>query len=349
MKSKSFFITFLWLFLFLWLNTPVKASYQEINKQKLFGPLSSGAQYSPWIMHQPGWGSYLVYYCKNSIVNGVSTDRVWRIENFEGGANSSWINDQVVIQGTINSPDDLSCSPGIAIDQAGLWHMYYVTANRSAPMDLYLYHATAPFPGTSWTKKGRINISGLSQPTHLPGYFETPSPIFLNGKLYLYFIGTSGALFKTESTDGQNFSNLKQLSAPKPASHGRVTYVNGKYYYVYSKSPNNDFAPPKIIYLSISNDGENFPEGTELFRANGTGWDGTFVWSPHLFVDNQELRVYYAGNSLSNYNNWPENSSMGLRIFNMKTNISDLRQLLVSFTDIFAYNRLVGSFGQPSP
>lgn len=87
-------------------------------------------QYSPFVVHRPGTSSYVMYRCKNSIVNGVGRDRIWRSES-TGDGTGAFTNDQIVVAGSDEQQqDDLSCGPGVIVDSSGTWQMYYLTASR---------------------------------------------------------------------------------------------------------------------------------------------------------------------------------------------------------------------------
>jgi hypothetical protein len=213
---------------------PPSTSYQQLGKQiSLPAVPQDASQYSPWVMHEPGWASYLMYYCKNTPINGVYRDRIWRTESWTDGK-TNFINDQVVIEGQLHKEDDLSCAPGVVM-LGNKWHMYYVGADRDTPSVLYLEHAVADAPGLVWQKKGRV----LGTPQPFQGWLDTPSPIIQNGQIVLYFVGGSDQrLYKITSTDGDTFSAPVAVPSPQ-SSNGRVTYSNGTYYFVYSKDPSS--------------------------------------------------------------------------------------------------------------
>lgn len=316
MIRKKLILLFLGFYFLLTSEGSIYATYQESGKIKSFGPIGKYAsQYSPWVIHEPGWGSYVMYYCKNTVESGVARDRVWRIENW-GDGKTGWQNEMIVIDGTLNENDDLSCSPGIVIGNDGIWHMYYVAANRGENAPLYLYHATASHPGTSWTKHGQVQFDRFPQP--FPGYLETPSPLLINDQIVLYFVGDGGKLYKAVSDDGFVFSTPQELQAPDFANSGRVTYKDGVYYYLYAIDPTRRYLPPTEIYLATSIDGEHFSEGRLLMRSNGSDWDGGYLWTPHLLIDSPEWRVYYAGN-IGKYDWWGANTSIGLRWYRSLT------------------------------
>jgi hypothetical protein len=265
------------------------------------------SQYSPWVMHLPGWGSWVMYYCKNSSLNGVMHDRVWRTESWTGGANN-FINDAVVIDGTIGTEDEASCSPGVVISANGTWHMYYVTSPANSA-DTYIHHATAPSPGLTWTKVGRVG--GIPQPAPNDG-FETPSPILENGQIVLYYIW-NGHLEKASSTDGQNFTNIQTVGSVNFISHGHVTYDPPWFYFVYSTDPTHNNLPPTEIRFSgpVSNS-DAFASGNLLLQPTVGTFYSKYVWSPQLLLgsDGQPPRVYFAGNT-SDYLWWGGNGSIG--------------------------------------
>ncbi|MFC4160489.1 discoidin domain-containing protein [Chitinimonas lacunae] len=271
------------------------------------------SQYSPWVMHQPGWASYLIYYCKNAVIDGKDGDAVWRTESYSGGW-GEWINDQVVVRGTeIDAPDDLSCSPGVVIDGNGVWHMYYVVSPRTAPLDhLRLYHATAAAPGLVWHKHGEIVLPDRAS----LDYIETPSPFYLNGRIVLYYVGTGQTLYRAESEDGHHFSAPQPVPTPRPVSHGRVSRDEaGAWYYSYSTHPDDVYLPPSAIYLASSNDGLAFHDERPLFSAFGGEWDSIAIWSPMLWHNTSGFRLYYAGSKIPDGVWWGEGSILGVRDF----------------------------------
>lgn len=289
-------------------TTPQK-QYSQISSVQSLSPIGQYAsQYSPWVMHEPGWGNYLMYYCKNTELNGVYRDRIWRTENW-GDGKTGWVNDQIVLEApNAQSEEDLSCSPTVAIN-GSTWHMYYVAANRGTPGSLYLYHATAQQPWTTWTNRERVK--GIPQP--FTGYMDTPSAVSESGRITLYFVGSDYGLYRTTSDDGVQFANPIKTDAPS-ASHGRVTRSGNMYYYVFSKNSSNLYAPPTSVYLATSQDGIHFGTPQFLFSASETGWDGDRVWSPHTLVENDTLQIYYAGNS-GTYDWWGSNTAIGVRTF----------------------------------
>ncbi|MBD3362359.1 hypothetical protein GF362_01415 [Candidatus Dojkabacteria bacterium] len=280
----------------------------EISKHLVLAEIGEyQSQYSPWVMHKSGWKSYLMFYCKNTNIGGVSRDRVWRAESFDGGI-SGWTNEQVILEGELGEKDDLSCSPGVVIDQEGLMHIYYVTGDRDEDMVLYLYHATAPQPGVKWTKKGPVQ--GIPQP--LPGYIETPSPYLIDGQIVVYISAGSEGIYKISSVDGHNFTGLETVRAPR-AQAGRVQLYKDKFFYVYSKNEER-YKPPNKIFLSISNIDTSFPDGKLIMESNGKEWDALQMWSPHMIRVDALWRIYYAGNK-SSEGWWGANTSIGLREF----------------------------------
>lgn len=293
--------------------------FRELEKVKSFGPIGRyPAQYSPWVMHEPGWQSYLMYYCKGS-PDPNWRDRVWRNESWTDGK-TGWDEEggQIVIEGSAGADDELSCSPGVVIDNNGIWHMYYITAESKPDVPLYIYHATASAPGLSWTKQGKVGFEGGGQPLFGTNVFmETPSPFVKNGQIILYFIGDQGTLYRAESNDGYNFTRPIKTNSPLWAAHGRVFYRHGLYFYIFATKNFTCCDPPTEIYLSISRDGINFPKGKLLAKTDGVSWDGLYMWSPTLFFETDEImRVYYAGN-LEKIYFWGDNSSIGLRSYSL--------------------------------
>lgn len=266
------------------------------------------SQYSPFVLRRPGWGSTLMYYCKNTPIGGIYRDRVWRVEQFNG---EGWSNDQVVIEGqSTESDDDLSCSPGVVIDASGTWHMYYIAANRDRPMELFLYHASAAAPGVGWTKHGPIQ--GWSQPTSF--YFETPTPRLLaDGSIELTVAGDK--VYRSVSADGHSFSAPQTVPGPVSVQAGRVTETVGMgSLLVYAKG-----ALPNEIWLSNSTDGgSSYPPGSLLATSDGSGWDGHAMWSPQLRITgSDEITVYYAGTPRASSGWWGSGGSLGMRRYRL--------------------------------
>ena len=48
--------------------------------------------------------------------------------------------------------------------------------------------------------------------------------------------------------------------------------------------------------LSKSKDWQNFENPIELARSNGSGFDGSHMWSPDIIINGKETKIYYAGN-----------------------------------------------------
>ena len=280
------------------------------------------SQYSPWLVYQSGWGTKLLYYCKNSLVGDVATDRVWRAEL--SVSDSKILSNQVAISGALNTDEHLACSPGIVISKDGTWHMYYVTAplepNGAPSMELYMYHATSTNPGTSWKKLGKI---GGQFPQPYPDYLETPSPFYIDGKFVMYIVGNAnGALLKTTSTDGHNFTEPIKLNAPTSSNSGRVSFDGKYYYYVYSIASNTPDGTPNQIRLAVSTDGNNFTYNKTLFTSNGSGWDGLHAWTPMLDVSSDSSRLYYSGNlgPITAERWWGSNTTIGYRDITLTSN-----------------------------
>lgn len=293
-------------------------NYQISSKAKkvILTPVGNFAsQYSPWIISRSGWGTKLMFYCKNTLINGVASDRVWRAELDKN--NLSLLNDNLVIDGTRGTDDDLSCSPGVYIDSKNVWHMYYVTANRNDPLKLFLYHATSVDPGIKWTKVGKVT-GGFPQP--FPGYLESPSPILVNGEINLYYVGTNHKLYRSKSTNGYDFSSPEQINTPEGASSGHVIFDGGSYYYFYALNTAGVLQAPNTIRVSVSNDGKNFISKQTLVLSNGSDWDGSHAWSPTAEILNNVIRLYYAGNN-GTYANFVSNTSIGYQDFSV-TNAS---------------------------
>jgi hypothetical protein len=260
-------------------------------------------------------GGYLMYYCKWSLENGYNTDRIWRAESIDG---RTWTNRQFVYDGSTNggSPLDYqSCSPGIVI-VGSTWHMYFIGMGET--QTLYLHHATAPSPGIDWTWRGIVTAVGAQVECYSdPGCMETPSPLYdpVNDRITLYLLKSYAAsgywrrgLFKyTLLYDPYNpYNNANSIPTNVTgdlgdATHARVTYYQGVYYLVYSKSLRTAPGigdPPKSIYIATSISSNNFPPGNryilqkhQSFPNSPHTWDSLYMWSPHLIIKDGELWI----------------------------------------------------------
>jgi len=298
-----------------WFFTKVDAPMATLSNKSLLIPEVGryASQYSPYALSYPGWEGSLTYYCKLTNINGVSRDRVWRAEERDGVL----VDNRVVIDGVLNQIDDMSCSPGVIIDNNNLWHMYYVAAKRDASVNngLYLLHATAPPPGTAWTKKGPLAIEGLSQP--FPYYIETPSLVLDGSNIILYLIGDNGRLLRATSTDGFNFSNLTQVyQVPSTsAQSGRVSLINGTYYFTWATNRSGKYDPPTEIWIASSQNGITFSNPQPLFGQSQSDWDSTYTMTPHLFKDykNNQIKLIYAANK-GKYDWFGSNTTIGTKV-----------------------------------
>ena len=282
------------------------------------GPVWS-SQYSPWVMREPGWASYVMFYCKNTVLNSVGADRIFRAESWTDGK-GDFINDVPVMDGSGNAtnPNYMSCSPGVTVDTAGKWHMFFVGAPQSqSGLPLRVLYATSTNYGWNWTAPQIV--SAIPAENIDPGGTETPSPIFMSStnQIQLYYVGGSNHdLYRV--TLGLNGAPLagptKLTGAPAQVSHGRVSFANGRYYYTYSKCVGcSDFHnPPNALYIATSTDGSSFTNATEVKRSSGTTWDSAHMWSPHLLMEGSSAKLYYAGNNVTPSGFWGGYGSIGV-------------------------------------
>ena len=294
----------------------VQAVIVEVDRQVAISPIGEyRSQYSPWVMHESGWGSHVMFYCRNTNENGKMADRVWRAENWKDGVKGDWGGEMIVIDGTLGELDDLSCSPGVVIGTDSKWHMYYVTAERNKSCDLYLYHAVASSPGVNWEKKGAIRIEGINWPVTNCG-METPSPFLVDGKIRIYVPYQTGKLLVADSSDGHIFGNTKIIDLPdKTSGIGRVMLKNNLMYYVYGKNINNNpYEPTNQIWITGSrNGGLSFVASKKLFEVSGLAWSPQLLWN-----ENGVEKVYYAevDNLPRTAERWfGDNTSIGVRSF----------------------------------
>lgn len=300
-----------------WFFSKIDSPLATLSNKSLLIPQVGqyASQYSPYALSFPGWEGSLTYYCKLTNINGVSRDRVWRAEE----RNGVLVDNRVVIDGVLNQIDDMSCSPGVVIDNNNLWHMYYVAAKRDASVNngLYLLHATAPPPGTVWSKKGPLVIEGLPQP--FPYYIETPSLILDGNSIILYLIADNGRLMRATSTDGFNFSRLTQVyQVPSTsAQSGRVSKINGIYYLTWATNRSGKYDPPTEVWIASSENGLTFTNPQPLFGTSQSDWDSTYTMTPHLFKDyaSNQIRLVYAANK-GKYDWFGSNTAIGTKIVN---------------------------------
>jgi len=291
------------------------------DKAELFSsPTPNGgawsSQYSPWVLREAGWSSHVMFYCKNTVLNGVQADRIFRAESWTGGL-GAFINDAPVMDGSGNptNPHYLSCSPGVAVDGTGKWHMFFVGSPQSMT-PLTLLYATSTNYGWTWSTP--VVISAIPAQQYPQGYIETPSPVYLsstNQIIVYYLYGSSHALYNTQMNQtNQQFSSPVKVTAPSKVSHGHVTYAGGKYYYAYSACAGcaDVTSPPNALYLSGPYSTDSFATGTQVSVPTLPGWDSVHKWSPHLIVDGSVLRFYYAGNAVNPPAFWGGYGSIGV-------------------------------------
>ena len=282
---------------------------QTFTVTKSFGPVSSTeSQYSPYVLKQPGWATTLMYYCKNTSINGVHKDRVWRAESSDGV--TGWSNHAVVVEGSGDS--FLSCSPGVLVDSFGNFNLFYIAASASGT-PLSVHQAWSKAPGTSFTQLGEV--PGLPVKA-CAGCLESPSPVLINGKLYLYLIewGTLYRYLLTWSNNRWNASGRTVASSSLYASHGHVKDLGGTYAFVYSRAVvSNSYGPPGMIFLDTRGSPLGFGAGTLQLQApdNDTVWYGRRIWSPDVAQTGTGPRIYFAGNNGSP-SWWGSGSAIGV-------------------------------------
>jgi len=253
------------------------------------------SQYSPWVVRRDNESPYVMFYCKNSVINGIGRDRVWRMENYGDGIHD-WVNDIVVVEGTSKrKEDDLSCSPGVEF-MGDTWHMYYLVANRRTPLDIYIHHAVAEYPGYDWKKLGRVTGESVMQNV----YMERPSPVFANSMMNLYVQGPDAYWYVARSSDGHDFTERIELNAPP--GDGRISMSGGLYFYAFNTFNGWD---KRTLFshefrVLVSTDGINFTHEISLPNSYAPGdWDSNERYGPFLFVENDRapVKLYYSGNA----------------------------------------------------
>jgi hypothetical protein len=97
-----------------------------------------------------------------------------------------------------------------------------------------------------------------------------------------------------------------------------VSFINGKWYYVYALNPTAPYEPPTEIWIASSLNGINFTNEHKLFGTTPGDWDATYIFSPHVVYDykDQKTKVFYAGNS-GNYDWWGSNTSIGFCVISL--------------------------------
>jgi hypothetical protein len=247
-----------------------------------------GSVYDNWVIKSGG--KYIQFRCQNT-ASPVERDRIWRSESLDGVSN--WTNDRIAIEGTSETAqDDLSCSPGVAIDPNGLWHMYYVTAARATGCTIEMWHATS-LDGLTWTKLGKLPAVPVSDCSLIE-----PSPIVEGNGIAVYFVANwtaspRASLWKMTTSDGfggQAFSPPRQLTTPSNFYGGRVTKANGTYYLAYSGTLDETIKIPDVVYLTSGSTG--FSDGYRVAQAT----PGTFYATQLMAGNYLDGRLYVAGN-----------------------------------------------------
>ena len=264
------------------------------------------SQYSPYVLHRPGWGTILVYHCKLTpgdpnevdIANGwegpIGRDRVWRAE-FDLDWNL--IDHRMVIDGYLGQQDDLVCSSGVVIDgDTGVWHLYAVVADRDDSMNLSLYHYVATDGiGVTWQKVGPVG--GLtSLPTRT--YIETPT-VYREGGTTALILPYGNGVYTAESSDGYTFSNLAPISNLPRSHSGTMSRYQNDYVWAYARASAGSGPPDEIAYYHSLDGMNNFLFKGILLEATGVlgGWDSEMIETPFFFMRGNDLFLLYAGST----------------------------------------------------
>jgi Divergent InlB B-repeat domain len=278
-------------------SASLRARHELSAPVTVLAPLGADtSQYSPDIVRQQG--STLMYYCRNSPNGqGVYRDRVWRAEQRDGTA--TWAT-QPVIDGQDDTNLDLVCSPGVVIDGSNQWHLYFIAANRNTPVQDYLYVATAQAPGITWSAPQLV--SGIPQGT---GFLDTPAPLWLDGRIVLYYLGNDQRLWRAASREGVTFGTPEQVATANAMSGARVTFANNIFYLVSSRSPVDVYLPPDELDSATSSDGLHFSAQTVLLSSPGD----PRLFTPFAVINGTTLTLFYAS-SMGNYQYWETNTSI---------------------------------------
>lgn len=283
----------------------VEAGYTGQNRvvcinDSIFGP-PIYSTYSPWVMHEPGWDRYRMYFGRNEIINGVNEDRIYLSENFGDGI-SGWGTPILLLSPGGTGQGALIHDPTVAIDSTGTWQMYYTGTDNLNGTGNSIFHASSS-DGVHWTKYGLVNMTNLPTQNGSYGYGE-PSILYENGTYYLYFFSDatptdSGTVYLAIGTDGQNFSfygrvSSMLVSAPEVRQYGSNYILVGSAGWFTG------------VVEQVSSNKEWFVSSfTQIFTTGPAGsWDSYHIGTPDILPD--EGRLYYAGTS----NNWTNGSFM---------------------------------------
>jgi hypothetical protein len=233
-----------------------------------------------------------MYRCENSPGGaGVHHDRIWRTESVDGI--HDWTDDRIVIEGEIGAQDDLSCSPGVVVAPNGVWHLYYLTAQRTSMCDVELWHATS-FDGIAWTKLGKVAAVPRSDCSLLQ-----PSPVIEGDKIGLYFVasywGTKVRLWRVESDalDGHAFTSPSLAGSVAESRNGRVTRLDdGRYVFAYANVASGEDTQPDEIHLATG-----LEAGPVILRKTPGTFYATFATVGN-YVAGPPARLYVSGNYL---------------------------------------------------
>jgi len=253
--------------------------------------------FGPWVMHEPGWDRYLMFFSKNSPIDGYWADRIYVTWHYGDGKDpSGWEQPLLLLEpegeGVGSGEDRLIGDPSV-VYWNGKWHMYYEGTDQPDGNNNSIFHAVADDWSGPWIKKGMVELSGNHQGSGL----SWPTVYVENNELYLFYTDGSLHLLCAKATDstGQNFTMLNGGNPIISAWVNRAQVIklpNGTYLLTY------DIFGQKEIYQSYSDTITHFPVGRKILEARPGEWDSNQTGLPCIlppWSGSNEWRIYYTG------------------------------------------------------
>lgn len=271
-------------------------------------------------------GSQYVMYLTTSQTAGQDNISVYRAISADG-INWDIKTELILIPGNGGSFDEKKVETPSVIFFDGKYHMYYTGISDAGLIGFSIGHAIS-LDGINWSKVGNEPVlSPSGKFTDWNGFqVAEPGAVVFKNKIYLYFaaVGTIGDGTKPPfvkrsiglaiSDDGMTFENPQKVmgqSALYPSENGfqgystpAATFYNGRLHLLYDVFQYRKGEKPEehlqvALHHAISSDGIKWVEDSApIFTRENFPWTRREIRSPSILYDNQELKMWFAGDDL---------------------------------------------------
>ncbi len=267
------------------------------------------SQYSPTVLHEPGWDRYRMYFGRNNPnASGYSADRIWLSENFGDGLNGSqWINTMMVldINPLPNTGESRLIHDPTVVKINNTWHMYYTGTDDANGLCNRIFHADSA-DGVNWTRRGKV--TGLREPdtTCLTTDWGIghASAVIYGTTVYLYFFDakTFKVHLATASTSTPHNFAMQNSGLPVTTEAAMnpdvyVSTITGSPVFVMTYNSPDYKKLYQVRGASTTYFNNTTTNSYLLHSATGTySWEAQHVGMPGCLP--KEGKCFYAGNSL---------------------------------------------------